>query len=378
MNEIIIDGKIYNLIGIWKKSKSDKSVDSKGKRYQFPSENKFWTGSKFFAERLADVESYIRENNKEKYIEDEKNNHKCLLCSKSITKNRYILTNYLWDSSLIHYVTHHNYEPPREFIDKIFLCDISTKEIVNLQASMSVIGSSNYLKLDKNQLMILDALMRHGGYNKKYYDTEKTNVVRYSEHAGFIDVRNKIVHNIIVSGNTLRIDRGDEEIFLPINTPDAFNYEYIFHTHPPTPKPGGRVKNGILYEFPSMGDIFHFIDHYNDGKVVGSLIMTPEGLYNIHRLKNSHTKESKNKIEINEEEFYVRMKKVFRNIQKEAIEKYGYKFSTYKFYSVIAQDTSFISKANETLNKYELAVDFFQREKDFKGSWIVDSVYVSI
>jgi hypothetical protein len=375
MNEIIIDGKIYNLVGIWKKSKSDKSVDSKGNQYLFPSVGKVWTGSDQFVKRLLDVENYITRFEKKNIINVKNSDTSCVLCpDTTLSKKRFILENYIWDTSLSHYVKYHNYEPHRDFIDKIFEYDISVDHIVKLKARVKHEKSGqNFLKLDKNQIMILDALMKHGGYNKKYYDRNNKNIVRNSEHAGFLDIRNKIVHNIIVSGNTMRVDRGDEEIFLPVNTPDAFMYEYIFHTHPPTPKPGGRAKDGILYEFPSLGDIFHFIDHHNDGKVRGSLVMTSEGLYNIRKLNNDLQK-----IEINEEEFYVTMKKIFRSLQKESLEKYGKGFNTYKFYSVIAQDKSFIEKANEVLNKYGLIVDFFQREKDFRGSWVVDTIYIPL
>lgn len=373
INKTIIDGKIYNLIGIWKKSKSDNSVDSNGQSFAFPTNGKIWTGSEQFIKRLKDVQEYISKYESKKKILSKTQESNCLLCKNKVSKTRYIIENYVWDSSLIHYVEKHYYEPHRDFIDKIFNYDITTEEIVKLKGNVTTANTGKFLKLDRNQIMILDALMKHGGYNKKYYDTQNRNIVRYSEHAGFLDVRNKVVHNIIVSGNTLRIDRGDEEIFLPVNTPDAFNYEYIFHTHPPTPKPGGRAKDGILYEFPSLGDIFHFIDHYNDGKVVGSLVMTSEGLYNIRKLTHD-----KSKIEINEEEFYTTMKKTFRSLQKEALEKHGKEFSTYKFYATIAQDKSYINKANEILNKYNLTIDFFQREKDFRGSWIVDTVYIPL
>lgn len=373
MNEIIIEGKIYNLIGIWKKSKNDNSVDSKGQKYSYPANNKTWSGSTQFAERLLEIQEYIEKQEPKKKIITDKKKCKCLLCDDYLDKNRYKMNNYIWDETLVHYVKNHNYEPCRDFIDKIFSYDISIKETLNFESKITSKNFNYYLKLDRNQIMILDALMRHGGYNKKYYDTNNKNIVRYSEHAGFLDVRNKLIHNIIVSGNTLRIDRGDEEIFLPVNTPDAFNYEYIFHTHPPTPKPGGRAKDGILYEFPSLGDIFHFIDHHNDGKVIGSLVMTAEGLYNIRKLNKNE-----NKIKINEEEFYVTMKKAFKNLQKEALEKYGNKFTTYKFYSVIAQDQSFINKANELLKKYNLTIDFFKREKDFRGVWIIDTIYIPL
>ena len=68
---------------------------------------------------------------------------------------------------------------------------------------------------------------------------------------------------------------------MPNNVEDMFNYEYIFHTHPPTPRPGGRVNVGIVYELPSIGDVLHFIDHFNDGKISGSIVITSEGIYNI-------------------------------------------------------------------------------------------------
>ena len=61
-------------------------------------------------------------------------------------------------------------------------------------------------------------------------------------------------------GNTNRVDKGDSEIYMPNNVDDMYNYEYMFHTHPPTPKPGGRADVGIMYELPSIGDLLHFID----------------------------------------------------------------------------------------------------------------------
>ena len=43
------------------------------------------------------------------------------------------------------------------------------------------------------------------------------------------------------------------------------------------------LKNGILYEFPSISDITHFIEHHNNGKLLGSIIMAPEGIYIIRK-----------------------------------------------------------------------------------------------
>jgi len=98
-----------------------------------------------------------------------------------------------------------------------------------------------------------------------------------------LDFDNNGLEKIIVSGNTNRVDTNDEDIFLPGNMIDMFDYEYIFHTHPSTHGVGGRAKYGILYEFPSMGDIFHFLDHYNEGKTQGSMIIAPEGMFVIRK-----------------------------------------------------------------------------------------------
>lgn len=370
MNTLILNGNLYNLIGFWKKNKTDNSVDSNGVSFEYPQEHQTWSGQSQFIEHLKNIEQCMNEFEPKKVIPYSKNT-KCLLCKDNLNNNRYIYDNFMWSSTLIHYIEKHNYEPPRFFIDSLFSTNVCNKnKYIQLQGRV-VSNKKTFLKLEKNQLMILDALMKHGGYNKKYHDMGSKNIVRYSEHAGFFDIRNNIVQNIIVSGNTLRVDRGDEEIFLPMNTPDTFKYEYIFHTHPPTPKPGGRAKLGILYEFPSLGDIFHFIDHHNEGNVIGSMVMTPEGLYNIRNNTN-------NKIKINEEKFYVHIKKIFRETQQQALKKYGSNFTTYKFYSVIAQDDSFIDNINLELNKYGLFIDFFPREKDFKGSWIVDTIYIPL
>jgi hypothetical protein len=375
-NEIIIDGKIYKLELIWRCSKNDNSKDIKGHLFPFPKEGSKWTGQSQFLDRLIEIQDYLEYHKKKSFDLPNKKCKNCLLCDeKNIITKRYVLGNYVWDNGLTHYVKNHNIQASRDFIDKIFNYDISSDINIRLMGKITLDNAKTpkFLKLEKNQIMILDALMRHGGYNKKYYDVDKKDIIRYSEHAGFLDVREKTVHNVIVSGNTLRVDRGDEEIFLPINNPDAFDYEYIFHTHPPTPKPGGRASDGILYEFPSLGDIFHFIDHYNDGNTVGSLVMTSEGLYNIRKSENNSKK-----IKINEDEMFSEIKKVFRQMQSDSINKYGSKFTSYYFYSVISQDTSFITKINEHLKKYHITIDFYPRTRDFKGAWIVDTIYIPI
>lgn len=370
INEILIDGKIYKLICIWRNSKSDESKDIKGKLFPFPKNENSWSSQNQFVERLKDVQTYLQKKNpqKQKCVE-------CLLCDKKcIRSTRFSIGNYVWDSNLVHYIEIHNIKPPEEFIERIWNYDMSEKDkSVHLFGRLTTKNKKKYLRLGKNQIMILDALMRHGGYSKKYYDVKDTSVVRYSEHAGYIDIKGREVNNIIVSGNTLRVDRGDEEIFLPIGTNEAYLYKYIFHTHPPTPKPGGRAEDGILYEFPSVGDILHFIDHHNDGNTNGSLVMTPEGLYNIRK-----SNEDVKKIDIDEDGLYNEIRKEHRRIQDLALQEYGTKFTTYIFYSEIAQNIKYIEMINNKLKKYDITIDFYPRNKDFKGSWVVDTVYVPL
>ena len=370
MNEILIDGKTYKLVCAWRNSKKDNSKDIKGNIYPFPKTELLWTGQSQFVERLTDIQKYL--------FKKKINKHKCMDClicdGKCVSSSNFSLGKYMWDDSLIHYISKHNIKPPEEFMDKIWNFEMSENdEPVTILGKVFIKKQKKYLKLGKNQIMIFDALMKHGGYSKKYYDTKNENVIRYSEHAGYIDIKGKNIQNIIVSGNTMRVDRGDEEIFLPMGSPETYSYKYIFHTHPPTPKPGGRVEDGILYEFPSIGDILHFIDHHNDGQTTGSLVMTPEGLYNIRKLEIDSKK-----IEIDEDEMYNEMRKVLRLAQVKAIKEYGEKFSTYFFYSNISQNKKYVEMINKKLNKYQLTIDFYPRSKDFRGSWIVDTVYVPI
>lgn len=373
-NEIIINGKMYKLESIWKKNEKDNSKDSRGRPFMFPKIGTKWSGQQQFIDRLIEIQEFLTNNNKSSELFKKESCSNCLLCpEKCVVSGRFILGRYIWDDGLVHYISKHNIKPTEKFIDKIFNYEMKGNAPLKLTGRIKDNKDVKYLRLGKNQIMILDALMVHGGYNKKYYDTKEQNIIRYSEHAGYIDIEDKIVRNIIVSGNTLRVDTGDEEIFLPISTHDMYKYEYIFHTHPPTPKPGGRAKDGILYEFPSIGDILHFIDHHNDGHVIGSLVMTAEGLYNIRKLPNSSRK-----IKIDEDKFYDEMRKIFKQVQNSAIAEYGNSFNRYTFYSKISQDEKYINIVNQGLQKYNLIIDYYPRNKNFRGRWIVDTIYVPL
>ena len=67
-----------------------------------------------------------------------------------------------------------------------------------------------------------------------------------------------------------------------------------------------------------------------------------------------------------------------KEVQKKSIATYGVDFSSYKFYSEIAQDTSPIDALNKLLNNYNLHVDYYPRTRDKKGNWIIDTIFLPI
>ena len=119
--------------------------------------------------------------------------------------------------------------------------------------------------------------------------------------------------------------------------------------------------------------MFHFYDHYNRGITQGSIIITPEGMYNIR--KNLINDE---KIFINENNFYKHFNKTIRTLEVEAIDKYGTKIKSDIFYSDIAQNMHYIDELNNMLKIYDLHIDFFSRIKDEKGRWVIDSVHLPV
>ena len=89
---------------------------------------------------------------------------------------------------------------------------------------------------------------------------------KYKEYSGLLDFNSNKLEKLIISMDKGNIDDNDDQIFLPQNIKEMLDYEYIFHTHPPTPSIGKRIKNdNVLYEFPSIQDIIHFIEHSNYG-----------------------------------------------------------------------------------------------------------------
>ena len=239
-------------------------------------------------------------------------------------------------------------------------------------------NKKKYIKVKRNQLLLLDALLNDGGYSKKYLDRSKN--VRFSEHSGHLGLNESSIDRIIVSAKTTREDADDKEILLPHNLSDTYEYEYFFHTHPPTPYPGARAKDGIVYEFPSISDIFHFIDHFNMGKTVGSIVVAPEGYYIIYP-RNFSMKKINYDAEI-EDEIFKKMEEENNLIQEKALQKYGDTFDEEFYYSSIATNDKFLKMFNSMVNKYlddQLKIIIKHRSKDkMTNKWILKNLYLPI
>jgi hypothetical protein len=231
----------------------------------------------------------------------------------------------------------------------------------------------SYIKITHNQMRILDALMNDGGYKKKYYDNK--NNFRWSEHAGLLDFSKNKLDKIIVSTKTNRTDKDDHEIFLPLNMIEAYDYEYMFHTHPPTPKEGYRAKQGIVYEFPSISDIFHYIEHYNNGNIQGSIVITSEGVYIIKTTGIGID----DKIILNDEnKIFRELENIQFEIQNKALDKYGRNINSDIFYNKVAQDKEFINEFNKYLKKYNIRITYKPRILNKKKEWVIDSLYIKV
>jgi hypothetical protein len=323
-------------------------------------------------EKINKIQTNLYLNNKYhsygKYFDCKIGNH------SNITKGYYELDKFIWDDSLLHYIKIHNIKPIDKFIkfinENVEL--VNFNNIYNIESKIYNIRNFKYIKIKRNQLMIFDALLYHGGYTKKYYDN-KQHIYRFSEHAGLLDFDYDKLQSIMLSANISYTTKYDDDIFFPDDIPYIFDYEYVIHTHPPTPKPGGRADEGIMYEFPSIDDIIHFTQYTNDGKLQGSIVITCEGLYLIRRaILNKKIKITNINI------FKHDYNKISQNIQDQAINKYNIIFNDNTFYYDIAQNYKYINILNDFLITFNLYIDYYSRIKDNKNNWILDDLYVPV
>ena len=243
-------------------------------------------------------------------------------------------------------------------------------DLYKIKAKIYKKHEARYIKISKNQLRILESLYLDGSKEKKYFDSKSK--LRYSEHSGLLDFGKSRLQRIIINAKQNISDKVDDTILLPDNMPDAFDFEYMFHTHPSTPNPGSRIIEGILYEFPSISDLFHFIEHHNQGKTQGSIIITPEGLYIIKCI------DPKLQIDVNDEDMIMEfLEDKVNEIQEEALEKFGYEIDNAMFYKKIARDLTFIEKYNELIKDLNLKI-FYKPRVSVNKKWVLDDIYLKV
>lgn len=291
-------------------------------------------------------------------------------CDDCLSEEYYLLGNILWGSIVKHIITNHNIYPSEYFVNVILASDIANNIIINppLLLNNKIRSPIKYIPLHRNKLLILDALMNQGSFPRYQNGTDYL----FSEHSGVITVKDNVVDDIIVFTNTDRTDKGDDRIFLPNNTIKLSKYKYLFHTHPNTLRYGGRVKEGILYEFPSAGDIFNYIKYHIEGKALSSIVISPEGAYVIRQL--THSK----RMNVDSVLFH-QLKDFIIILEKRAIKKYikdlKYLSDSDFFHKKIGSDYEFINIYNQFISPLNLLIEYYPREK-VNGEWSLRQFYL--
>lgn len=229
------------------------------------------------------------------------------------------------------------------------------------------VGQKKAFVISRNDLFILDALM-HDGSQQKYSHNK---YLKYSEHGGLLDFDKHGLERIIVTTRK-ETDKTDKEIFFPIVPQDADDFEFMYHTHPPTPTPGARAKVGVVYEIPSLPDIQTFILTYQEGLIQGSIIVAPEGFYVIRALKNTLQPEKYDLEKMYNEIIYINYKYA---------KKYKFHVTPEIFYKKIITDTKVPTKLRQLIKKYtnnEITIDFFKRKKDSSGNWTIRKIILIV
>lgn len=267
---------------------------------------------------------------------------------------------------------------------------INTELYKKLSTNKFLDNDIEWCLLATNQINILDGLYEVGS-NKIYIEKNKniseSKISRFSEHSGFIYFEKNKVSNInVISGS--RVEPSDPMIFMPKNCLEALKVNYIFHTHPKTPYIGSRIKNNIIYEFPSISDIIHFIDHHNNGILLGSIVIAPEGLYIIR--KNNFNRKN---ISVDYDILIGDLEDIFIECYNDSYNKYSsINYQNYKvnkeiklpekiFYNQIAINYDYINKINKVLIKYDIFIDYyartyFNKTKFASNKWIFNDIYL--
>jgi hypothetical protein len=322
---------------------------------------KSWSYQYEFINKLKEFQKKY----KSKFITEDNLFNKCHICNKKFKHPEiYIYKKFIYSSNLLHYIKHHNYRPSHVFI--LFV----------LNKNLNKIGY--YIKINQNQLQLFDALLTQGGYEKKFKEKHEKNY-RNTEYLGylkFICERNKKckLKNIKIL-NTTYNETTDKTIFIPsVEIKEASNQNYMFHTHPPTPKVGGRASAGIIYEFPSSSDIINFMYLYNkQQKIIGSIVVSPEGIYIIKNI-------SRHKYIYKTMDDYVKISNIISKLIKNELlnsyDKYEDTFTTEFFYNIIAQNNEFITRLNIELKQFNIIISYYPKQQNKMNNWVYGSMYL--
>ncbi len=312
-----------------------------------------------------------------------KKNHKCEYCNKEFTNEYfYSYKNYKFkfNEVVLHKLKFHN------LIDSILY-----KKICGIDES-KIKTNIEWCLLNTNGSNIIDGLYEIGSnqiYTEKKKNISESKIMRFSEHSGFIYFEKKKLKTISVTTGT-RVEQSDPIIYMPTNCAESLKVDYIFHTHPKTPYIGSRIKHGIIYEFPSVSDIIHFVEHHNQGKLLGSIIIAPEGIYVIR--KNIF---NRNPIKADYELMVENLENIFMECYNDSYLQYSVinydelkingevKIPDGFFYSHISKNYEYINRINNVLKKYDLFIDYYARthfnvQDTNESRWIFDDIYLPI
>ena len=283
----------------------------------------------------------------------------------------------------IHLFTTHN------MIESDFYKKICS-EFNNIPTNIN--NNINWSLLTTNGTNILDGLYEIGS-NQIYIENNKnlsnSKKSRFSEHSGFIYFEKNKISNITVNSNG-RVEQSDPLIFMPTNNLESLKVDYLYHTHPKTPYIGSRIKSGIIYEFPSISDIIHFVEHHNNGKLLGSIIIAPEGIYIIR--KNNF---NRNPIHVDYDIMIGDLEEIFLECYNDSYLEYStinyndlktnkeIKLPDSFFYKEVSVNYEYIYKINKILQKYDIFIDYyarvlFDKPKIYTKKWIFDNIYVPL
>lgn len=281
-------------------------------------------------------------------------------CKKTNSYIIYALGNIIWRSDLRKLMSRGRY-PSDYFIKTVINTNIINDVLTNppMKITKDDINRVKYVTITHNHLLIMDALMKQGS-NKRYQSPLK-NKYLYSEHSGALKLRDYVVDEIVIFTNTDRSDHMDQNILLPNNSINLLNYEFIFHTHPNTDVHGGRIDEGIIYEFPSSNDIFNFVKYHNEGRAEASIIIAPEGCY-IIRLRSLN-----NIVNYNNEDYetiYQLILKLERMAKKDKLHLIDkIKKNEDDFHKYVSHDARYIQMLNRSIKKNNIFIEYYPREK---------------